>query len=64
MKSPSPHPIRDHEHWNARAEEARTIADQMDDAKSKATMLKIAEDYKILAERARQRLRWRFQNSN
>jgi hypothetical protein len=32
-------------HWRKRAKEARTLADQMNDAQSKQTMMRIAEDY-------------------
>ena len=34
--------LDDPAHWRARAEEARTLADQMQDDKSKETMLRIA----------------------
>ena len=47
--------INDPEHWRQRAEEARTIADQMHDPQSKEAMLKIAEDYERLGERAERR---------
>jgi hypothetical protein len=42
-------------HWRQRAEEARTIAEQMSDLQSKDSMLRIAKDYERLAERAEQR---------
>jgi len=47
--------INDPEHWRRRAEEARTIAEQMSDSPSKEAMLRIAKDYERLAERAAQR---------
>ena len=49
--------INDPEHWRSRAEEARTLADQMSDESSKQTMLRIAADYDKLAERAALRAR-------
>jgi hypothetical protein len=47
--------INDPAHWRRRAEEARTIAEQMGDLQSKDAMLRIAKDYERLAERAEQR---------
>jgi hypothetical protein len=44
--------INDPEHWRNRAEEARTLADQMSDEASKQTMLRTAADYRRPAERA------------
>ena len=44
-------PINDPQHWRARAEETRTLSDQINDEKSKAAMLRIAEDYETLAEK-------------
>jgi hypothetical protein len=47
----------DPEHWRARAEEARTVAEQLTDPESKSTMLRIAGDYERLAEHAELRAR-------
>jgi len=47
--------IDEPEHWLKRAEEARTLADQMNDETSKQTMLRIAGDYERLAEHATKR---------
>ena len=45
----------DAKHWRARAEEARVHAEQMDDPTVRQTMLKIAEEYEKLAQRAEAR---------
>ena len=37
-------------HWRERAHQMRVIAQGIEDARSKAIMLKIAEDYEKLAE--------------
>jgi hypothetical protein len=47
--------INDPAHWRQRAEEARTIAEEMSDLNSKDAMLRIAKDYERLAERTEQR---------
>ena|SRR5262245_60667793 len=44
--------INDPEHWRERAEGARKFAEQMTDDAAKQAMLRIAEDYEKLAERA------------
>ena|SRR5258708_10936399 len=38
------------EHWRARAQEARILANEMNDSESKDAMLRIAEDYERLAQ--------------
>jgi hypothetical protein len=54
------HPINDPKHWLDRAKEARTLAEQMDDPEAKRTMLKNADDYERLAERAGERAAGRW----
>ena len=51
----NPHIIYDPAHWRSRVAEARTIADGLNDPEAKRSMLKIAEEYERLAERAIQR---------
>jgi hypothetical protein len=43
------------EYWRARAEEARTRAEQMIDQYTRDIMLRIAKDYELLARRAEER---------
>ena len=47
--------IFDPEHWHKRADEARSLADDMKDEISKQMTLQIADDYEHLARRAKQR---------
>jgi len=55
--------LNDPEHWRGRAEEARSIADQLTEPESKRTMLRIAGDYERLAEHAERRARRQSQSS-
>jgi hypothetical protein len=50
-----PRVIDNPEHWRARAEASRTLAEQMKDAEARRIMLGIADSYELLAERAVER---------
>jgi hypothetical protein len=50
-----PRVIDDPEDWRARAEESRTLAEQMNDAEARRIMFGIADSYQFLAERAVER---------
>jgi hypothetical protein len=54
--------ISDPQYWRRRAEEARTLADELTDPEAKRKMLKIAEDYETLARRPERRLRQHSSN--
>src|SRR5262249_10970889 len=56
------HFINEPQHWRARAEEARILANKMDDSESKDAMLRIAKDYERLAKRAEYRAFGRLPN--
>ena len=45
----------DPQHWLMRAEEARAMANQITDAKSKLAMLDVAKKYEQIARRLEQR---------
>jgi hypothetical protein len=47
--------IYDASHWLSRAQQAREVADSLEDPEAKRSMLKIASEYERLAERARER---------
>jgi hypothetical protein len=44
--------VSDPKHWRGRAAQLRVMSDWMNDAKTRATMLKLAQEYDALAERA------------
>jgi hypothetical protein len=46
----------DPEHWRFRAEETRTVADQMTHEEARAVMRRIANDYDRLAKLAEEQL--------
>jgi hypothetical protein len=52
----TPHILNDPEHWRSRAEQARTLAEQMDDPEAARLMVGIADGYDELAKRAEGRL--------
>ena len=47
--------LEDPDHWRKRAQEVRSLADQLNDPEAKLTMKQIAEAYDLLAKRAAQR---------
>jgi hypothetical protein len=55
--------INDPKHWLDRAKEARALAEQMDNPEAKRTMLKNADDYERLAQRAEERAAGRWSQS-
>jgi hypothetical protein len=54
------HSINDPKHWLDRAKEARALAEQIGDPEAKRTMLKNADDYERLAQRAEERAAGRW----
>ena len=47
--------LKNPEHWRRRAEQVRSLAEQMDDMEARRRLLKVAEGYEQLAERAKER---------
>jgi hypothetical protein len=58
------HFINEPQHWRDRAEEARVLANHLDDSEAKVAMLRIAEEYQHLARRAEDRALGRLPISN
>jgi hypothetical protein len=52
---PSSKRLRGRENWRDRAEEARTIAEQMKDSDARASMFEVAAYYEELAQSAERR---------
>jgi hypothetical protein len=49
---PKPDPIHDPRHWMDRAAEMRALSQSMADVEARAIMLRLADDYDKLADRA------------
>jgi len=48
--------LNDPHHWLSRAQEARKIANETDNAMIRRSMMRIAEEYELLAQRAGSRV--------
>jgi hypothetical protein len=48
--------IDDPKHWHYRAEEMRVLAEEFTDITARATMLRLADDYDTLGDRAEERV--------
>ncbi|TMJ94726.1 MAG: hypothetical protein E6G77_22175 [Alphaproteobacteria bacterium] len=55
--------LDDPKHWEERAEEAGSIAEELKDPESKRMLLRIADDYDRLAAHARARMKARAAQS-
>jgi hypothetical protein len=55
--------FNDPPYWRDRAQELRVLADRLEDSDVKQMLLRCAQDYDVLAERAEERLR-SLNNSN
>jgi len=56
---PSPSPLYDPEYWKKRAEEARTLAEGMNDTYAKLLMMGTAEVYENIAKSYESLARWK-----
>ena len=52
---PGRHVVDDPKHWYDRGAEIRVLADQMRNEEAKAMMLRLADDYDTLGDRAKDR---------
>jgi hypothetical protein len=52
---PTPPLLNDPAHWRRRAQETRSIADQLDDPTAKQAMLEVARNYEQIAAIAEKR---------
>jgi len=50
-------PVDDPKHWRDRAKEMRALLDELTDGEIRATILRLADDYDKLADRADERRR-------
>ncbi len=50
-----PAPIQDAKHWRDKAAEARLVAAELKDPRARAALLRIADDYDLMALRAQAR---------
>jgi hypothetical protein len=52
VTSMTPSPVNNSKHWRERAAQMRALSDNMSDSHTVAAMLRVADDYDMLADRA------------